>query len=288
MTLSVISAVARRVATIAAGLLAAVGMAGVQPAHAVPVFAYGAVNDVSFGAAQNIVDVDHSGMLSVGDLVYGIVNVTRVSAGGSTLWNANNVPGPGVDSFSGYYLGVVQSITGLPSPWLAAVTLGAASYDPNGIMSAGELAASAVSKLFIDTGTPFESNGSIADDIAKATDGLPWITLGMSGGYWNALLFANGNIIANGGFNALAAPPGLPLSAIQDPSCSTCAPVDFYFTTVATPSGSNQAWQSIGSSFGAFSVPEPSVGGLGLAGVAAWILAVTMRRRTRGETIQRH
>lgn len=277
MTIRNISTVARTVGTIAA-LVAAGTLAGVQAAHATPVFAYGALNNVNFGAAQNIVDTDRSGTLSAGDLVYGIVNVTRVTSGGSTLWDANNVPGPGVDSFSGYYLGAVQSVTALPNPWAAAVTLGAASVDPNGIMSAADLAAHAVSKLFIDTGTPFETNGSVADDIAKATDGAPWITLGFSGGYWNALLFANGNIIANGGFNALADPTGLPLNAIQDPSCATCPAVDFYFTTVATPNA-GQAWQAIGSSTGAFAVPEPSIMSLALGGALAWTVSHGVRRR---------
>jgi hypothetical protein len=260
--------------------LAMVGMlATLQTVHAAPVFAYGAVNNVNFGVAQNVVDVDSNGVLSPGDLVYGILNVTRVTSGGSTLWDANNVPGPGVDSFSGYYLGAVQSVTPLPTPWTAAVTLGAASVDPNGVMSAADLAAHAVAKLFVDTGTPFESNGSVADDIAKAMDGTPWVTLGFAGGYWNALGFTNGTIIANGGFNALTDPAGLPLRPIQDPSCSTCPAVDFYFTTVATLSTPGAAWQAMGSSTGAFSVPEPSIMSLGLAGWLAWAVARGNRRR---------
>ncbi len=275
-----LSTVAGRFGKIAVGILALTGtLASIQTAEAAPVFAYGAVNQTNFGIAQNLVDMDGNGVLSPGDLVYGILNVTRVTSGGSTLWDANNVPGPGVDSFSGYYLGAVQSVTPLPNPWTAAVTLGAASIDPNGVMSPADLAAHAVAKLFLDSGTPFESNGSVADDIAKATDGTPWVTLGFSGGYWNALGFANGTIIANGGFNALMDPAALPLMAIQDPSCSACPAVDFYFTTVATLGTPGVAWQALGSSTGAFSVPEPSIMSLGLAGWLAWAVVRGKRRR---------
>jgi len=48
---------------------------------------------------------------------------------------------------------------------------GPASFDPNGVLSAAGLAAHTMVKLFTIQERQFETNGSVADDIAKATDG---------------------------------------------------------------------------------------------------------------------
>jgi len=243
-----------------------------QFAGATPILASGATNDLNFNVAQNIQDADHSGGLSVGDLVYGIVNVTRISSNGNTLWNANNVPGPGVDSLSGYYVAAVTSITALPSPFAASVTLGAAGSDPNGVLNASDLAAHTMVKLFTDTLTPFQTGTSVAADIASATDGSLWAALGLNGGYWNSVLMNNGLIFAGGGMNFTSNNTGQNFTPQNNPSCSpSCQPTDFVFSTIATDNGSGPVWRYSGANNGTLStVPEPATPLLILAGLLGW------------------
>ena len=244
---------------------------GAQYAAATPILATGAVNQLNFTLVQNVQDTDHSGTVSAGDLIYGIFNVSRIASGGGTLWNANNVPGPGVDSLSGYYVAAVNSVTALPVPWAAAVSMRAATFDPNGIFSAADLAAHTVVKLFTDTATPFDSSGSVASGIASATDGKLWAALGLDSGYWDVLLFRNGAISAGGGLNFTDNKTGMSFSKQLNPSCLSCSPADFLFTTIATDNGPGGAWRFSGGNNGSLNaVPEPSVILLLMAGLLAW------------------
>ena len=255
---------------------------GSQIAAATPILATGAVNQANFNVSQNILDADRSGSLSVGDLVYGIFNVTRISSGGSTVWNANNVPGPGVDSLSGYYLGAITTITGLPSPFAASITLGAAGFDPNGVFSASDLAAHTSAKLFADNVTPYQSGVSQTSDIAAATDGALWASLGLNGGYWSAVLLTNGLIFGGGGFNLISNNTGENFAPQSNPACSpTCPPTDFVFTTVATDNGAGQGWRYSGGNNGSLStVPEPAAPLLILAGLLGWAASRRMGRKS--------
>lgn len=249
------------------------------PALAGPVLLPGMNNTLTFTSAQNVVDAGAPGA-SVGDLFYGILNVTNVRAGGVERWDAQNVVGSTpIDSFSGYYLAEVKSIfTAFPSstPYAAAISLGPVSgsvVDPFGRFSATELAAGAMVKLFVDDGaaaTAFEVNGTILDDITKATDGTQWGTLGFTGAndYWNALVFKNGRILGLGGLGFIANSTGFGLLPIGDPTCASCAPVDLYFSTVASVGSGPGAWQFIGANDGNLHpVPEPSVLFLAFAGL---------------------
>lgn len=226
--------------------------------QAAPLFVPGALNQLSISSYQNNVDVDHSGTLSPGDLIYGILNVTKTESGGKPLWDANNVSGPGVDSFSGYYLAKITSFTPLASPYAGVVTLGSAVVDPNGIFSTAELASGMFAKLFTDSVTPFESNGSISDDITKATDGVSWGSLSLMNGYWSVALMANGVAFGGGGANFALNGSGFNWGAISDPGCSTCLPVQFYFGTVANDAGTGGAWRYIGANTATVS-PESTV-----------------------------
>ncbi|MES2406642.1 MAG: PEP-CTERM sorting domain-containing protein [Pseudomonadota bacterium] len=243
-----------------------------QLATATPILASGAINDANFNVAQNIQDTDHSGGLSVGDLIYGILNVTRISSAGNTLWNANNVPGPGVDSLSGYYIAAVTSITALPTPFAASITLGPAGVDPNGVMSASDLAAHTAVKLFTDTTTPFQTGVSIASDIANATNGSLWLALGLNGGYWSSVLMNNGLIFAGGGLNLTNNNTGETFTPQSNPSCSPgCPPTDFVFNTIANDNGPGQVWQYSGANNGSLAtVPEPATPLLIIAGLLGW------------------
>ena len=255
---------------------------GSQVAEATPILATGAVNQANFNVTQNILDADRSGSLSVGDLFYGILNVTRITSGGSTVWNANNVPGPGVDSLSGYYLGAITSITALPSPFAASISIGAASFDPNGVFSASDLAAHTSVKLFADNVTPYQAGVSQASDIAAATDGALWASMGMDGGYWSGVLMNNGVIFGGGGFNLLANNTGEGFAPQGNPACSpNCPPTDFVFSTVATDNGPGQVWRYSGGNNGSLStVPEPAAPLLLLAGLLGWAASRRIGRKS--------
>ena len=258
----------------------AVIMFATQEVYATPTFVKGALNELSFNTYQNLVDVDKNGAPTPGDIFYGILNVTRIASGGTTRWDANNVPGPGIDSFSGYYAASITSFVALPSPWAGAVTLGPASFDPNGIFSAADLAAGTMVKLFTDSGTPFESNGSVADDITKATDGPFWASFGFPGGYWNVTVMNSGQILGLGGLNLAANSSGLNLINIVDPGCSTCAPVQQYFNTVAKDTGANKTWRYIGAN-NANIHPAPEPAATWLMGIGMMGLYFTRRKMTR-------
>lgn len=243
---------------------------GISGAEAAPILAIGALNDLNFNVSQNLVDNDKNGVASLGDYFYGILNVTRISSNGVAIWDAKNVPGPVIDSFSGYYIATVATVTPLPSPWAAILTMAPASFDPNGVLSAEDLAAHTMVKLFTDTGTPFETNGSVADDIAKATDGTPWGALGLDGGEWNGVVMQSGQVFSGGGLNFVSNFTGLNFGLHQAPGCSTCPNVNLYFNSVATDNGLDKAWRFSGNNNGALrTVPEPSAPWLILAGLLA-------------------
>jgi hypothetical protein len=248
------------------------------PALAGPMLTPGVNNILTFTTAQNVVAAGAQGA-NVGDLFYGILNVTNIRAGGVERWDAQNVVGSTpIDSFSGYYLAEVKSVyNAFPSstPYAAAISLRPVSgsvVDPFGRFSASELAAGAMAKLFVDNGataTAFKMNGSALDDIAKATDGTPWGTLGFNDtdNYWNALVFKNGSILGLGGLDFIASATGYGLLPINDPSCPNCTPVDLYFSTVASGSRVPGAWQYIGANDATLHpVPEPSTLLLAFAG----------------------
>lgn len=263
--------------------LAALGVAFAQTIFASPILAPGTTNHLSFNLAQNLVDVDSSGGASPGDILYGIFNVTRISAHGSTVWNANNVPGPGIDSLSGYYLFSIGSVTPLPAPWVGAFSMGAASSDPNGVFTASDFAAQTIVKLFADTSTPFDSGGTVANGITKATDGALWASLSIDGGYWDALAFGTGLIQAGGGLNIISNNTGMQFGKHGNPSCSTCALTNMIADTISTDNGSTAIWRYTGGNTASFAVlPEPST--LALL-IASAIGLMTIRMRQIAKTI---
>lgn len=168
------------------GLVAAVGIAAVlsgSPAEASPVLGPG-TNNIYFNNAENWIDKDSSGAISVGDQFYGILHVQNIDNPG-TIWNEDNVAAGGIDTLTGYFLTdvVATGFHGLNTH----ITFGAASSDPNGVMTSGDLASGVVLKLFADsTATPYTDDFSVATDIASATDGAFWASFTTAGGYWYA------------------------------------------------------------------------------------------------------
>lgn len=233
-------------------LFASLSCGGV--AGAAPIFAGGQTNSLSIPTVSNVVDNGTPG-LGVDDVVYGVLNVDNVRAGGSELWNANNVTGIApIDSFSGYYVAKITSISAFPatSPFAAVVTLGPAAADPNGQFGAAQLASGAMFNLYVDDGaaaSAAEMNGPVSDDIAKATDGKFWASLGIanSDAYWSALILKDGTIFSSGGLDFIDNATGMTFGKSSDPACPTCAPVDVHFSTVATDNGDQAIWRYAGS-----------------------------------------
>lgn len=261
---------------------------GAGAAISAPIFSGGITNTATVTAVQNLVDRGAPG-LSAQDLFYGILSVDNIHAGGIELWDARNVTGRLADSFSGYYVAEVKTVyTAFPaaSPYAAAVALGAASSDPNGKFSAAELAAGTAFKLYVDSGataTTFETNGSVLDDIAKATDGAFWGSLGFSGGneYWSALVLKNGQILGRGGIDFIVNASGMMFEPIADPACSTCLPTDVYFSTVTRDNGPRAIWRYGGSNsvnLRPNQVPEPGTLSL-LALGGLWLYARRTKRQ---------
>lgn len=216
-------------------------------AFATPVFQLGADNTLGFQSVGNKTGDD---TIQAGDLIYGVINAQDVTTG-STLWNANNVASnPPIDSFSGYFLTRIDSITLIPGPegLSARLRLGAAENDPNGVFTESDLSSGAMIKLFTDNATGFTTGGPVAGDIANATDGTPWGTLGFTSpeNYWTvALTSLSPSGSSFGGLNFIENNSGLTWSKVLDTSCDTpggCE-VDMKFNATYAPRDAGGAWQ---------------------------------------------
>ena len=190
-------------------------------------FAGGQINDIYFNNAENWVDANGDQQVSAGDYFYGILHVQNVdgrSAG--TVWNEDNVT-PGLDTFTGYFLTDVTGVFlhGGVSPHITLGTF-TGGADPNGILSAGELASGVVLKMWTDSATKWTDNGgNIAIDIARSTDGTVWATFTANGGYWysHAPLIppvGAGNTVGDSflGLNLVTNSSGLTFGLVDDPN----------------------------------------------------------------------
>jgi hypothetical protein len=258
-------------------VLFALGAAASTVAFASPVFTSGVDNNMGFQAAAN--KTGSASSFAVGDLLYGVVNLQDISAG-TTTWNANNVSAP-YDSFTGYFVTRVAAVQSYNIPGFGAayyLTMGAATNDPNGVFSNSELAAGAMVKLFTDSATPYTSGGTVANDIAHATDGTQWATLGFGGGgYWNIAVSpptipASGSI---GGLNMLVNNTGSNWDKVIDTNCPTqdCA-VDMKFVSTFSRTGGG-AWHPT-------TAPIPLPGAVWLLGSGLVGLLGFARKRTAG------
>lgn len=260
------------------------------PAFSTAVLQPGIDNGIFFKNVENWVDVDSNGFVSVNDLFYGILSAQNIDVPptfGTTIWNADNTA-PGVDSFSGYFLNRVTSIIapGVEGSF-AHINIGAAASDPNGVLTASDLASGVVLKMYTDSGTAFETNGSVADDITKATDGSLWASFTTAGGYW----YTHAPIVppgfgsigeSFGGLNFVTNNTGLPFEKVNDPleaeSFIAGIPpglfVDIYFSSELEDFGSNPSGWRFGSNDPAVMhpVPEPTsmlLFGMGVFGLVA-------------------
>ena len=131
--------------------------------------AYDAANDPTGYQRVNPLVANN---VQVGDIFAGIINTQNIMNDGSDIW----LQGLN-DRFTGYFAHEVTSI--VPEGGIGHITLGVASADPFGILQAGEQF-----RLYVSPGLTYETNGSVFDDITKATSGTFWGSLGLgSEGY---------------------------------------------------------------------------------------------------------
>ena len=222
--------------------------ATVGQAWAAPVFQLGVDNNLGF---QSVGNKTGGSAIAVGDLFYGVINIQDISSNGTTTWNANNVAPP-IDSFTGYFLAQVKSVTATPSSLgtFYSAQLGVASSDPNSFFSTADLTSGMMMKLYTDTTTAYTTGGPVAADIAHATDGKYWGGLGIthaSSGYWTVAVSPSGVASASsfGGLDFINNNSGLSWTKVLDTNCGVsggCA-VDMKFVSTFSPLVAGGAWQ---------------------------------------------
>ena len=114
----------------------------------------------------------------VDDVIAGIFNVQNIEyENGLPTWSQNIFS----DQLSGYFAQRIASITANdPVAGIEHITLDSA-IDPWGRLAAGTMF-----EVYVDDAggfSAYETNGSISDDITKATNGALWATLGDASGY---------------------------------------------------------------------------------------------------------
>jgi len=255
---------------------------------AAPVFQLGVDNNLGFQSVANKTGGANS--VAVGDIFYGIINAQDISSG-TTTWNANNVSAP-IDSFTGYFLTQVTSVTATPTTLgtFYSAQLGVATSDPNHVFSATDLSAGTMMKLYTDTNTAYTTGGPVATDIAHATDGNFWGSLGFtqSSNYWTLAITPAGFSASGasfGGLNFINNNSGLTWNQVLDTNCSAtggCLSDMKFSSTFSQNTGG--VWQAnINDPAILQPVPLPAAGWLMGSGLLA--LARLSRRRKNGSAI---
>lgn len=161
---------------------------------AVPSFASlltaGGDNEIYFNNFELLFDADGNYKvpgtpIAVGDTLVGIINVQNIDFNNTTTWYSG-----AQDQITGVFAQRVDEIffvdpydldqTSYPHINLGTPTLSQFTYD--GVEFSIGLEDGEMFAFYHQSGlgtTPFESNGSVTDDIAKATDGELWFTLGL-------------------------------------------------------------------------------------------------------------
>lgn len=172
----------------------------VTSASAYSILSAGNDNEVFFQNHELLFDVngnqidmnDTTRQLQVGDVFVGIINAQNVDVNASTYWQSDSTT-PNTINVSGIFAQQVTNITSGVGP-LSVVSLTNTSvfdftlldtttFSISTYLSAGEMMA-----LYVDTDadgsfTAYNSNGSVQEDIADATDsdtGAAWLTAGLS------------------------------------------------------------------------------------------------------------
>jgi hypothetical protein len=175
-------------------LIAAISGAGLLAASAgVGAFPTGRDNPytgIFFENAENLVDNDQNGQVSVGDQFYGILNVQNIKDATSESGQFGpNIWSPGADpaEITGYFATEVIDVLapaehGIAGESNPAIVLGPTA-DPNGYLASGE-----VMRWYEDTNINY-NNSTVSTGLSTATDGDLYASLGMGDEdtYWYSL-----------------------------------------------------------------------------------------------------
>lgn len=281
----------KRLASMKQRVALALGSLLCATAQAAPTFEIGMENSLGFHGVANSTS---SGPLAVGDILYGIVNLNNIyTYANGTTWNDNNTSAP-YDNLTGYFSAKVTGVSTLDVPSVpgfeglggtyAAYTFGSlqpGDTDPNGVFTAADIAAQTAVKFYTDTANAFETNGSVADDISKVTDGMFWASFGFAGGgYWTASAAPVGSG-TSGGFNFVTNNTGLSWAPVFDNGSGCTSPsgcmVDLAFESSFDSTGGG-AWSvAISDPARMHPVPLPAAAWFLLSGLAG-LLGFVRRR----------
>lgn len=194
-----------------AGALLALGTAASVQAASIPLFVTG-LNDLEIINRENVYRSDASCAANGGCLAFDSANdptgyrradpaqfnnilkgdifvvgqatrsVTNLNAG--TTWDQDNTQAGGVETFTGYSVQEVDSVALDVNGTADRIVFKTASADPFNILSAADLAAGVMVRLFADTTTAYRFDGvglTTFQSIASLTDGSFWADLGIGG-----------------------------------------------------------------------------------------------------------
>ncbi len=194
--------------------------------------------EVLYKADGTLFSAPFSGVpIEVGDHIIGILDVQEIVTNGVSSWTKS-----ATDQLTGYFVQKVIAIDGPPDPFSANpglnphLTLGQPTFDPFGKL---DLAAGEMYRIWHDSGpgaTPFEFNGTVPtngkgtapgrgaeitvanlmDDVAKATDGLLWLSCGAGADNDPSDGFAYSHVPINAAFGAFVGNAQLALNAIMN------------------------------------------------------------------------
>ena len=260
----------KRVAILSMFFLA---VCSIERVGAAPLFTSGQDNILGFQAVGNKTG---AGTPAVGDIYYGVANIQDNTVGGGVIWNAKNVSTP-YDSVSGVLVTEVKKVTATSTGLgiVYSLEMGVASSDPTGVMSSADLAAGTIMKLFTDTTTPYTSGGPVASDIANATNGALWASLGMTGpggGSWTWTISPGGAGGTSGGINFITNNTGMSWAKVADPGCTGGGCDMVFSSTYSTLAGAWQYGINSRATIHPLTVPLPAAAwllGSGLIGLAS-------------------
>lgn len=240
-------------------------------------FTMGVDNTIGFHGAANGI----SAGMAVGSKVYGIVSADSISWTGATTWNADNTNPPPYDSLTGYFAAKVASATtssGITTVNLTPLTASDTATPGMSFIANGQT----IFDLYADTSTPFESDGSAADDISKAVDGgNHWASLGITnGGYWTVTItqFSANSV---GAMNFTDNDTGLSWAKIAgtQTACAGSGGCDMKFSNSVTPRSTANGWSvNLGGTMIVHPVPVPAAAWLLFSGLAG-LVGVAKRKR---------
>ncbi|EPR37252.1 PEP motif putative anchor domain protein [Desulfovibrio sp. X2] len=146
-------------------------------AFAYPILGSG-TNLIEFKAWENVTNLAEDNTIQVGTIFYGVARAQAISNEGTVVWNSDDV-GPTYDTLTAYF---VYEVVGIDTATNTLI-FGVSSYDPNGVLSAADLAAGVVLQWYADDGTTLDLS-SVVDGVSTATDGTLWASMSITDGYW--------------------------------------------------------------------------------------------------------